>query len=47
MLFVEKVSRGLVPTLYVVWHVVLITCHAALTQAVICQKELIMAPVQI
>jgi hypothetical protein len=42
-----KISRGLVPTLYVVWHVVLIACHAALTQTVICQKVLIMAPDQI
>jgi hypothetical protein len=48
VLFVENISGGLVPTLYVVWHVVLrISCHAALTQAVISQKALIMAPVRI
>ena len=29
--FAEQVLRGLVRTLFVVWLVVLITCHAALT----------------
>jgi hypothetical protein len=54
VLFVEKNSRGLVPTLFVLWHVVLITCHTALTQmsvaevlVVMCWKALIMAPVRI
>jgi hypothetical protein len=47
VLFMDKVSRGLVPTLYVVWHVVFITCHTTLRQAVMCGKALIMAPVQI
>ena len=48
VLLVETVSRRLVPTLYVVWHVALISCHhAALTQTAMCGKALIMALVQI